>query len=384
MSAQRLRIFRCFHSSMAYFGAAPHPELAAIPLVAVALSKILIVAAQRASAPRKAGEETEEGVQRRGQRLFQIIVLLIHGTSALALFLISAGQQEQQHKTIDAIFTIILWGPLTSLFKQWTRLVPPSWSQTMTSNNKNKSKNLVQGMMWGGPLGSGCGKLMEVLAACLLWTMVRGSPPESIAASFRWPFHLLFSSRQNQPTTMSTKDWTLLLFGVLLLSLAVNGVLAAWSHYYFNARCTNSRTNSGASDHPHHPGVQRMVQSTVGRRLSVPEHGRLVALAVLNAVCEECTSRGFWRREFELTAHLTGAAWHSNLAQAVVFGAWHYHGIPSGLTGVALTTVYGLLMGWLADWQPATGLLLPILTHSIADYYIFAVIARQPIRKKAD
>ena len=362
---------------MAYFGAAPHQELAVIPLVAVALSKILIVT-QR-SAPMKAGEETEEAVQRRGQRLFQIIVL-IHGTSALALFLISAGQQEQQHKTIDAIFTIILWGPLTSLLKQWTRLVPPSWSHTISNNNK--SKKLVQGMMWGGPLGSGCGKLMEVLAACLLWTVVRGSPPESITASFRWPLQLFFSSRQHQSTTMSTKDWTFLLFGILLLSLAVNGVLAAWSHYY-NASC-NSRTNSGASDHHNHPGVQRMVQSTVGRRLSAPEHGRLVALAVLNAVCEECTSRGFWRREFELTAHLTGAAWHSNLAQAVVFGAWHYHGIPSGLMGVALTTVYGLLMGWLADWQPATGLLLPILTHSIADYYIFAVIARQPPRKKTD
>jgi membrane protease YdiL (CAAX protease family) len=66
---------------------------------------------------------------------------------------------------------------------------------------------------------------------------------------------------------------------------------------------------------------------------------------------------------------------HSNIWQAAIFGIWHYHGIPSGLPGVALTFVYGLVMGLLMDY--GGGLLLPILAHSIADYFIFVVIARQ-------
>ena len=43
-----------------------------------------------------------------------------------------------------------------------------------------------------------------------------------------------------------------------------------------------------------------------------------------------------------------GFAW-ANLLQAAAFGVWHYHGVPSGLLGVALTFVFGLLMGWLVD-----------------------------------
>ena len=101
----------------------------------------------------------------------------------------------------------------------------------------------------------------------------------------------------------------------------------------------------------------------------------------MNATCEECTARGFWRHEFECTAAAT-RHW-SNAGQAILFGAWHYYGIPSGWTGVGLTTVYGWIMGLLADLHPSTGLLLPILAHSIADYYIFAVIARQE-KKKGD
>ena len=57
------------------------------------------------------------------------------------------------------------------------------------------------------------------------------------------------------------------------------------------------------------------------------------------------------------------------------FGAAHWHGIPSGPLGVGLTFVYGLLMGLLHEW--CGGLLLPVAAHTLADYYIFAVIARK-------
>ena len=48
--------------------------------------------------------------------------------------------------------------------------------------------------------------------------------------------------------------------------------------------------------------------------------------------------------------------------------------IPSGWTGVGLTFVYGLAMGFLLEY--GGGSLLPIVAHTIADYFIFAVIAR--------
>ena len=177
-----------------------------------------------------------------------------------------------------------------------------------------------------------------------------------------------------------------LILGIVLLSLAVNGVLAVWSHYGTHRRGVQ------------HAGVQGLVSSTLGRPLSVGEHATMMVLAVVNAACEECTARGFWRHEFEwclVHAHASAATtlatttttgttlrW-SNLAQALIFGAWHYHGIPSGWTGVVLTTIYGGIMGFLADLHPSMGLLLPIVAHSIADYYIFAVIARQPKVKKS-
>ena len=74
------------------------------------------------------------------------------------------------------------------------------------------------------------------------------------------------------------------------------------------------------------------------------------------------------------TVQLHGVRQHANLSQALVFGLWHYHGIPSGWTGVGLTFVYGYIMGLL--YQYGDGLFLPIVAHTIADYYIFTIIAR--------
>jgi hypothetical protein len=67
----------------------------------------------------------------------------------------------------------------------------------------------------------------------------------------------------------------------------------------------------------------------------------------------------------------------SNIFQAGVFGIWHYYGIPSGAVGVGLTFVYGLLMGGLSDYNDGLG--LAIVAHSVADYYIFAAIARRQL-----
>ena len=68
------------------------------------------------------------------------------------------------------------------------------------------------------------------------------------------------------------------------------------------------------------------------------------------------------------------AAWLPNILQAASFGVGHWDGVPSGPTGVCLTFVYGLLMGILHEWFG--GLAMPVLAHTVADYFIFAVIVR--------
>ena len=73
-------------------------------------------------------------------------------------------------------------------------------------------------------------------------------------------------------------------------------------------------------------------------------------------------------------------SWEPNICQAVGFGIAHWNGVPSGPSGVALTCVYGLLMGGLHEW--GGGLAIPTLAHAVADYFIFAVIAaRRPERE---
>jgi len=226
------------------------------------------------------------------------------------------------------------WRPLTFMLSQWYKIIP------------NAPTFLVQ----GGPFGKGCAKILEVVAAYILYTLSRGeAPPISLGPLPEW--------------------WVLLI--VLGLSIINNAVLLLWS------RLSQSRGD--------HEGVNAMVQDSMGRKLSLREHGRLAILAILNATCEEVSSRGFWRNEFSRTGL---NEWQSNFAQATIFGIWHYHGIPSGFVGVGLTFLYGLIMGFLADY--GHGLLLPIMTHSIADYYIFVIIARKqqkggaaPIKKAA-
>jgi membrane protease YdiL (CAAX protease family) len=189
----------------------------------------------------------------------------------------------------------------------------------------------------------------EVVAGILLWKVSRGVWPALELGP--WP------------------DASVLLL-VLLISAIVNLVLWLWS------RSSLTRDT--------HDGVNEMVASSVGRSLSWNEHVAIAAWAVANAVCEEIISRGLWRLEFARSFGVDTpmSLIESNIWQAAIFGIWHYHGIPSGLPGVALTFVYGLVMGLLMDY--GQGLLLPILAHSIADYFIFAIIARQQQTEGSD
>jgi membrane protease YdiL (CAAX protease family) len=193
-----------------------------------------------------------------------------------------------------------------------------------------------------GPLGPHYAKVCEVVGASLLWKIQQAIIYDTDDSAF--PIVLIGTNDSNVWLGVAV---------VLVLSVATCVVMEIWSRF---------RTHS-------HKGVQSMVDTSVGRTLSLKEHLHLLSLAAINATCEETSSRGFWKHEYQKYTK------NANMLQALVFGLWHYHGIPSGWTGVGLTFVYGYIMGLLQDYFG--GLVLPIFAHTLADYYIFSVIARQ-------
>lgn len=225
--------------------------------------------------------------------------------------------------TLPPHSTAALLRPCTKLLRQWPALIPKS------------TRNSLPKWLTGdaGPFGYGCGKFCETICAYFLLSfndrsiaLKVGPLPERI-------------------------DFLL----VILLSLAVNTILSL----------VRSKGN--------HKGVSAMSKKSLGRNLSTVEHVQLALLAFGNALCEEVVSRGFFYHQFRMSAQLSSNI--ANVAQALTFGIWHYNGIPSGFSGVGLTFVYGLIMGVLRDYRG--GLLLPIIAHTLADYFIFAVVVRR-------
>lgn len=109
-------------------------------------------------------------------------------------------------------------------------------------------------------------------------------------------------------------------------------------------------------------------------RAMVPR-GDLLALisaalgfALLNATMEELIWRGgiqSW-----LVEHTSIRL--AILIQALSFGALHWAGFPSGWSGVALATLYGVMLGWLR--HATRGLAAPIIAHILADLTIFLLV----------
>ena len=266
---------------------------------------------------------------------------------------------------------------------------PSSSSSSKTHDNKKTSFALfsssslsswMQTLADGGPLGPGSAKLvctvvgMAVHGLWQLWdtpdTTTFGHSSLNYCCTWGSPFQTLQQHGWWLPVT------------VAILAVTVNGVLWAWS------TLTQSRGNHG--------GVNRLVANTQqGRSLTMREQLTLAVWATINAACEEVAFRGLLRREMAMLLLLVSyppqqqsASWQTfqpfnnndiltNLAQALVFGMAHYYGIPNGWTGVALTTVYGALMGALAD--VGQGLAYPIVAHAVADYFIFTSIARRKL-----
>lgn len=96
-----------------------------------------------------------------------------------------------------------------------------------------------------------------------------------------------------------------------------------------------------------------------------------VGFAVLNAVMEEAVFRGV---VMEAAERAVGPGPWSVVIQAVPFAAFHYQaGFPNGLSGVAMTFVYGIMLGTLR--RVSGGMLAPVLAHIFADLAIFSILA---------
>lgn len=294
-------------------------------------------------------------------------------------FLGSERRTETTMNLLYAVCGVILWfcflggwqnktaAVLPMVLRRWLHgWVTKTWPKFVVSQRTGLEKALRD----GGPLGPGSGKLVEILVGMAVFFGSIHAFPSQPETDNRhhtnksvgwWAYHYA------QPGPVFRSDhgypWWLLPGLVLVLSVLVNVVLWLWS-FYQQSRGT-------------HEGVHRLVHKTVGRPLTLPEQTSLVAWAMANALCEEIECRALNRAEFQsiLVGSASTTTMFSNLLQATVFGLSHYHGIPSGWTGVVLCFVYGLLMGLLAN--AGGGLLYPVATHTVADYFIFSQIARQ-------
>ena len=97
-----------------------------------------------------------------------------------------------------------------------------------------------------------------------------------------------------------------------------------------------------------------------------------VAFALLNSAVEEVIFRGILLQALDSAV---GAGTISLVIQAVFFGWLHYSevGCPKGLAGVAMASVYGLLLGYLR--YRSRGMLAPWLAHAGTDIAVFTIVA---------
>ena len=327
------------------------------------------------------------------------MVLLMAGCShIMTKFIIrSNGWSFEKQLKLEVITGVCYWLLLkyasypetltlhqTSIIPWWNLcyflVLNTSWPTIITiPQQRFNETRIITLLRHGGPLGTNCSKLIETITGVILWIYLHNG---------QLPPIVLFGSNFIHNILYDKLLWCI----VLLLCIGVNGVLYVWS------TVMNSRGN--------HKGVNDMISSmTQNNRnfLSLKEQCYIFLLALINATVEEITSRFLWMYEFiqcfsiQSDKNKNNAHVYGNVLQATIFGISHYHGIPSGITGVLLTFVYGLIMGYLYqysssgrnvvvggggdyDGNDGGALFLPILVHTIADYYIFAIIARRKDR----
>ena len=99
----------------------------------------------------------------------------------------------------------------------------------------------------------------------------------------------------------------------------------------------------------------------------------MVGFAAINALIEEIIWRGVEMAALEAAF---GVGVLALVLQAVQFGLAHYRGgFPNGWSGVGLTFLFGLAMGWLR--MRTKGLLVPWVAHAAADFTIIWLVVHR-------
>jgi membrane protease YdiL (CAAX protease family) len=117
-----------------------------------------------------------------------------------------------------------------------------------------------------------------------------------------------------------------------------------------------------------HPDIAVFTQFIPARPLWQLLIGGL-GFALLNATVEEVIFRGI---VWDGVEEIVGNPWGVLVAQAVLFGTAHFHGVPSGITGACLAFIYGIMLGVIR--MRARGLLMVTITHVFADIVIFCIL----------
>ena len=94
-----------------------------------------------------------------------------------------------------------------------------------------------------------------------------------------------------------------------------------------------------------------------------------LGFALLNATVEEVIFRGI---VWDGVAALIPVPWVLLTVQAAFFGTAHFWGVPSGVIGAVLATIYGIMLGVIR--MRAGGLLMVTITHVFADIVIFVIL----------
>ena len=96
-----------------------------------------------------------------------------------------------------------------------------------------------------------------------------------------------------------------------------------------------------------------------------------------NAALEELVYRGVIMQTLDSAA---GPGLVSLAGQAWLFGALHYReGFPSGVVGLAMTVIYGIMLGALR--RRSEGMVAPWMAHVAADVVIFIILAGIVLKK---
>jgi len=94
-----------------------------------------------------------------------------------------------------------------------------------------------------------------------------------------------------------------------------------------------------------------------------------VGFAVINSIYEEGMFRSIFMGSFDQLFHPRIAL----ILQAIWFSFLHYQsGFPAGILGMMLTFIFGIMMGVVV--RRTRGLLLAVVIHAIADFWIFLLI----------